>query len=167
MTTTNRIVQALAIAGIVIVAGIIFYPVFARAPTFHGRDMCLFKLKQLALASLFYASDYDDRWMPRNQWMDVIVPYHKNRDLEHCPGIEWQFERNKSLYGYAFNSKLSLQKIDDKDPNVPLLYDSMNLARNASDPFISLPSPPRVHREGKKGVNNVGYVDGHARALTK
>lgn len=167
MPNINRVLQTLAIVGIVIVVGIVFYPIFASPKSFHGRDICSSNVKQLALASLMYASDYDDRLMERDSWMDLIIPYHKNKGIEHCPGIEWQFERNKSLHGYAFYSKLSAQKLDDKNPNIPLLYDSMNLARNASDPFNSLPSPPRVHREGRPGANHVAYVDGHARALTK
>jgi hypothetical protein len=56
----------------------------------------------------------------------------------------------------------------DIPEQVPLLYDSTNLARSASDALTSLPKPGRHQmREGRQGPirqgNNVGYLDGSAR----
>lgn len=48
----------------------------------------------------------------------------------------------------------------------PLLFDSINLARNASDPFVSLPNPPRRHTEGQPPANYIAYADTHAKAVT-
>lgn len=44
-----------------------------------------------------------------------------------------------------------------KPETIPLVYDSSNLARNAADPFTSLPDPPR-HRE-----NRAVYLDHEVR----
>jgi hypothetical protein len=165
----NRILQLLAISGIFIVVGTILFPIVATVRPGERPYMCLAGVKQLATASMIYLSDYDDRFMHRDHWMDWIVPYHKNKSLEHCPAVVEESKDNKALYGYAFNSKLSLVKMDDieKPAEEPLIYDSINLARNASDPFVSLPSPPRVHGRGRPGANNVAYSDGHGRALVK
>lgn len=69
--------------------------------------------------------------------------------------------RGASLFGYAYSSKVA-EKVYDELPSPEshtLIYDSSNLARNASDAVTSLPNPPR-HR----GRNNIAYADGHARS---
>src|SRR5947209_7161741 len=46
---------------------------------------CQSNLKQLALATLMYAQDYDDRLPVRRNWSDGIYPYLKNRSVYVCP----------------------------------------------------------------------------------
>ena len=167
MKMPTKPIEYLALLGILILIGLIAFPVFQQAKN-GGRNICLSRVKQLAMASLFYSEDFDQRLMNRDYWMDAIPEYHKNRSIEHCPAISAETHQNPSLYGYAFNSRLSLQRADEKSDQekTPLIYDSVNLARNASDPFISLPNPPRVHREGGVAANFVSYLDGHVKPMT-
>lgn len=63
------------------------------------------------------------------------------------------------LSGYALNAGV----INTKSPDptrIPFIYDSINLARNASDLATSLPLPGR-----HKGRNNVAYLDAHAKSV--
>lgn len=101
-----------------------------------------------------YAEDWD--LPPRENWMDAITPYTKNHVMEHCSEV-----RGPAEYGYAYNSQLSgLDETKIADPGkLPMIYDSTNLARNASDPVASLPKPGR-----HEGRNSISYADGHARA---
>jgi hypothetical protein len=97
--------------------------------------------------------------------MDALSPYLKNDDVKHCPAVQVESKKDPTLFGYAFNSKLS--GVDSSKvinpTEVPLLYDSINLARNASDPVISLPDPPRMH--GQNRSNIMAYADSHAKRL--
>ena len=159
----TRVFQILLIVLILLFIGAMLWPV----TTDHQGGMsvrCLSSLKQLGTASAMYMADYDERLMDRDSWMDAIVPYHKNKDLEHCPAVQEQ-EKNPSLHGYAFNSKLSLADATKfKDPTkVEMLYESVNLGRNASDPVTSLPNPPRLHNNKRR--NAMAYLDSHVRVL--
>jgi prepilin-type processing-associated H-X9-DG protein len=89
--------------------------------------------------------------------MDAAGRYRKPENWSHCPAVH---PFSLSAFGYAFNSNLSGKKVTAiaNPAATPMLYDSTNLARNASDPVTSLPEPPR-HGAG----NNLGYADGHAR----
>ncbi|MBI5706571.1 MAG: hypothetical protein HZC36_06240 [Armatimonadetes bacterium] len=136
-------------------------------PHSHNRISCISNLKQLGLANLMYAADWDDRLPPRDIWMDAIRDYHKNYGGERCGEVTAKYADRKDLYGYSFNSRLSGFKTGVLDweatQNRPMLYDSINLARNASDPFASLPDPPR-HGEL---VNMVCFLDSHTKGLKK
>ena len=116
-------------------------------------------VKQQALSVLMYVQDYDEKLPQASQWMDLTTPYRKADESSlHCPSVS---QGSAQSYGYAFNkglSRMSLEKIASP-PTTVMLYDSTNLARNATDSVTSAPNPPR-HRRG----NNVGYLDGHARA---
>lgn len=93
--------------------------------------------------------------------MDSIYTYHKGAKVERCPAV---LEAKIQGYGYAFNSLLGRRMIEPNTQleSLPMLYDSINYARNASDPFGSLPNPGR-HR----GYNAIAYADGHARAIRR
>jgi prepilin-type processing-associated H-X9-DG protein len=113
-------------------------------------------LKQQAMAHLLYAGDHDERFAQRDYWVDAIAPYVKRPEVFHDPEVP------KGSYGYAFNSSLDQAKQPKSPEKVPLVYDSVNPIRNASDPFSSLPVGGR-HPKEKPNRNNVAYADGHAK----
>jgi prepilin-type processing-associated H-X9-DG protein len=160
--------QALLVGVIAVLVALVFYPLVAKAPTTFHRSNCLSQVKQLCLATEMYLADYGERFPHRDSWMDLLLPYHRNAGLEHCPTVLEQSGGDKNLYGYAWHSRLSEEsrEVLAEPAKHPMIYDSVNLGRNASDPFASLPNPPRSHRSGGPRSNNVGYADGHAKALT-
>ena len=86
--------------------------------------------------------------------MDASLPYVKAETNWHCPSVP------KGMYGVAFNAALSRAK-PPKDPaKTPLVYDSVNPIRNASDQVTSLPSPGR-----HGGKNTIAYADGGAKRV--
>ena len=129
------------------------------------RTACVINLKQIAMAHLMYAGDYDDRFPDRDVWMDVVFPYIKNKDIYHCPGIQRE-EPQLEIYGYCFNAELSRAKLPPLNLELkPLAFDSVNLARNASGFVDSLPSPGRHKSEtADAAYNTIAYADGHAKA---
>lgn len=156
------LIEALIVAAIVIVLVIVLIPVVAND---HGSRMstrCLSNVKQCVTALAIYVGDFNDRLPLRDEWMDSILPYTRNERSLHCPAVQEANELNQHLYGYSFDSRLSgadVSKVGNPVQTV-LVFESVNLARNASDPFISQPDPPRKH--GNKSGNMIGYLDGHA-----
>lgn len=127
--------------------------------------VCLTNVKDLTTASLLYSIDHDGRLMGRDSWMDEALPFQSDRTLKRCPSQGPESIGESLVFGYAFNSKLSgnnMQSVTNL-AKTALVYDSINYAKNASDPAASLPNPPRLH--GGSRANFVGYTDGNVRAL--
>jgi len=110
------------------------------------------RLKQADLGLLEYVGDYDDVLPPSDKWMDGLLPYAKNETLYHSPAV------GSSGYGYALNASitgLSLPSFSSPSTTVTL-FDSTDLARNATDMTSSEPNPARY-----SGRNTIAYLDGH------
>jgi prepilin-type processing-associated H-X9-DG protein len=142
--------------------GAILFPVFASAEAAAKHTACLSNVKQSVTALLMYSSDSEDKMPPRDSWMDATLPYTMSENVWRCPEVDhW----NATVFGYSYNSWLQFRKEEDvQEPyRTPCVYDSLNLARNASDPYLSRPpirpAPPHYRR------CNVGYLDGHAKLL--
>jgi prepilin-type processing-associated H-X9-DG protein len=137
-------------------------PTGEGAPKADGaalRVKCLNNVKQLGLAELMYASDYDELYPPANRWCDATYPYIKSWELHHCPA-------DTAAFSYAMNHKLSrvsLSKVAEPMHTI-CLYESSTGRKNECDqhgsPGDSVPVPPR-----HQGGNNFGFVDGHAKSL--
>ena len=138
---------------VVLVIGI-FVPTACGCKVASKGTACLSNLKQQASGLLQYADDHDDRFALRDGWMDGIAPYVKPEGVFHDP------ELPKGAYGYAFNAALSSAKAPKSPERAPMVYDSVNPVRNASDAMTSLPRPGR-----HGGKNTVAYADGHAKRV--
>ena len=157
--TILKIVGWTALLGVVGAA--VFWPVFTDGRPIPHATTCFSNVKQSSLALMIYASDENDRFPPRDAWMDASYPYMKTETHWHCPSLP------KGVYGYAFSGALSCAS-QVKLPNpagTPLLYDSVNPIRNASDRCASLPLPGRHGRKEDGGRNTAGYADGHAKGI--
>jgi len=116
---------------------------------------CQSNLKQLALAMLMYAQDYDEQLPIADRWCAATWPYIRNREIHHCPADD-------AAFSYAYNYKLSRQALDgaEEPARTIALYESEIGRGDAFDwpdyPGTSLPVPGR-HEEG----NNYAWADGH------
>ena len=141
----------------VVIFGAAMFPVFSKARRSARQASCMSNVKQQSLGLIMYVQDYDQRYPPASEWVDLSMPYIKNESVFKCPEVS---QPQSDSYGYAFNtalSKLELKKLATP-ATVSMNYDSTNLSRNASDALSSMPQPPR-HPRG----NVVGYADGHAK----
>lgn len=149
----------LVIIGLIcIVLAWIIAPMFLRAKSFSGpRISCPSNLKQIAVASLIYAADYNERLPLSDNWLDALSPYTRNRRIEYCPSVG---SYGQDFSGYAFNSKLSGDPVKDvRSPRTtPLLFESSKLRRNAADSFQSFLIPGR-----HAGSSGIAFVDGHVK----
>lgn len=148
----------LALLAIVGLAPLVYalVDVFSSKVTLHHRGGKLSNIRRVLLASIIYGADYDDRLPHRDRWMDAVEPFLEEKSRLHRSEIK---DATGDVYGYAFLSHLSLFSfVNVKEPaRLPVLYDSVNLARNASDPFTSLPAV------AENVSRNLGFCDGHAK----
>src|SRR5947208_3632888 len=99
------LIELLVVIAIIAILAAILFPVFAQAREKARQTSCLSNTKQLNLAALMYAQDYDEMWAPAmmawqapypccppangeyigEPWWTLFYPYIKNKGLYLCP----------------------------------------------------------------------------------
>jgi prepilin-type N-terminal cleavage/methylation domain-containing protein/prepilin-type processing-associated H-X9-DG protein len=109
------LIELLVVIAIIAILASILFPVFGRARENARRTSCASNLKQMGLASLQYAQDYDEKYVPRIGvvynvpesnipggywlktkpkpqgeegvlfWSQLLHPYHKSLQVFNCP----------------------------------------------------------------------------------
>ncbi len=87
------LIELLVVIAIIAILAAILFPVFARAREKARQASCINNLKQLGLAFLQYAQDYDECLPLLRTYTSagtiyypwVLEPYHRNWQLWYCP----------------------------------------------------------------------------------
>jgi prepilin-type N-terminal cleavage/methylation domain-containing protein/prepilin-type processing-associated H-X9-DG protein len=96
------LIELLTVIAIIAILAAMLFPVFAKAREKAERTSCLSNFKQLGLAAMAYATDYDNTLCPFSQglgfagflgyaggdgcrWADELYPYLKNSQVFDCP----------------------------------------------------------------------------------
>ena len=96
------LIELLVVIAIIAILAAILFPVFARAREKARQASCQSNLKQIALAHLMYAADYDQKFCISTPpcvaghgndgltppWWMCILPYVKNSQLFVCPSYD-------------------------------------------------------------------------------
>lgn len=131
--TGFTLIELLVVIAIIAILAAILFPVFARAKEKAVQTTCLSNVKQLALAFLMYASDYDET-MPPAFWfiwhadgssselgwdfrleydssfvlqaceLGLIGPYTNNQQINGCPTAASLESWGRPYSGYAYNA---------------------------------------------------------------
>ena len=91
------LIELLVVIAIIAILAAILFPVFARARESARKTSCASNVRQLTLASLMYAQDYDEL-LPCDYYacnsstthallVGQITPYIKNNQILYCPSI--------------------------------------------------------------------------------
>jgi prepilin-type N-terminal cleavage/methylation domain-containing protein/prepilin-type processing-associated H-X9-DG protein len=187
------LIELLVVIAIIAILAAILFPVFAKAREKARQTSCLANLKQIGLANLMYAQDYDERlaisWgggpPVGGVWMDILLPYIKNVQIFTCPSDaanRWTGDRYQGSYvGYGYNlliPGLALAQINA--PSVLAMFGDSGYLPSSFGANIGYymmdwdgyagPSPPdngvppaARHNEGA----NICFADGHAKWLRK
>jgi len=108
------LIELLVVIAIIAILAAILFPVFAQAREKARAISCLSNEKQLGLAILMYAQDYDesfpfgldDQW--KKSWAVTTQPYTKNYGIYRCP------DDSNLAYGYSW--------IDPSWAGIPMSY---------------------------------------------
>jgi prepilin-type N-terminal cleavage/methylation domain-containing protein/prepilin-type processing-associated H-X9-DG protein len=88
------LVELLVVIAIIAILAAILFPVFARAREKARTTSCISNLKQMGIACISYAQDYDEkmpsvyRWGGSTYlywWEDLVQPYTRSYQLFVCP----------------------------------------------------------------------------------
>ncbi len=89
------LIELLVVIAIIAILAAILFPVFARARESARKTSCASNVRQLGLAALMYAGDYDDclpcdYYACNSSWthsrlVGQILPYIKNQQVMYCP----------------------------------------------------------------------------------
>jgi|YNPNPStandDraft_1061719.scaffolds.fasta_scaffold13599_6 prepilin-type N-terminal cleavage/methylation domain-containing protein len=104
------LIELLVVIAIIAILAAILFPVFAKAREKARMTSCLSNEKQLGLAVMMYAQDYDETLPyhqhpccipyfardPRVTWISGITPYVKNAGVWACPSAVNAWETSES-----------------------------------------------------------------------
>ena len=79
------LIELLVVIAIIAILAAILFPVFAKAREKARQTSCTSNVKQICLAQMMYAQDYDERLTGRELWMVKLQPYVKNWQIFSCP----------------------------------------------------------------------------------
>ena len=180
------LIELLVVIAIIAILAAILFPVFARAREKARQTSSLNNVKQLTLAVLQYAQDYDERlpasFYPGNPsesrfWYQKVQPYIMNTQVLTCPsaatlavGYGWNYD----FIGYGSSTSITTYAIADlrrpaetimmADAGNYVIYSPSRYAPTASNPRLDL---YELNAAGLRhnGGANVGFCDGHAKWL--
>src|SRR5919197_75523 len=90
------LIELLVVIAIIAILAAILFPVFARAREQARKTTCGSNCRQIGLALMMYAQDYDEVMVMRYYgtdpvakrditWKDAMEPYLKNATIYRCP----------------------------------------------------------------------------------
>lgn len=124
----------------------ILFPIFAQAREQARAAGCMSNMRQVGLATMMYAQDYDGRLPRANNWCDGVFPYLRTpsgrspRSMFYCPSL------GTGTGGQAYNSRLSTVSLDRiPTPGATVLaFDGTGGWNLAGGPELGVPR----HRDG-------------------
>ncbi|NLO06330.1 MAG: DUF1559 domain-containing protein [candidate division WS1 bacterium] len=129
------LIELLVVIAIIAILAAILFPVFARAREKARQTSCLSNMKQIGLAVLMYAQDYDERLPMQSHvaqssdvleltrpegncfWWARLTPYLNNAQVLQCPSGRYGY-----IYGQVGSSSVQINIDVDYGWNYNFVY---------------------------------------------
>ncbi len=151
------LIELLVVIAIIAILAAILFPVFARARERARQTSCASNLRQIGLAALMYAQDYDEMGprgsgytAPENiianhgEFFIILQPYIQNEQIFTCPSRRYTDfqsggERSAALgFGVSYGRNLDFDRAPFGDIQNPVGYVMYHDGRNN---YSRLPCP--------------------------
>ena len=186
------LIELLVVIAIIAILAAILFPVFAQAREKARQTSCLSNTKQLGIAVLMYAQDYDEQLAlirRERSWVYMAQPYIKSYAVLRCPSdisTNWAptpatFSTAFHVTSYALNGFLSpeittnaytsLASIDKPASVIALAESPNNFQENYFHAHVwptrhwiaATNLPDDVATDRHTAGFMVGFLDGHAK----
>ncbi|MEI6502143.1 MAG: DUF1559 domain-containing protein [Armatimonadota bacterium] len=151
------LIELLVVIAIIAILASILFPVFAKAREKARQSSCLSNTKQLCLALLSYAQDYDEMVPDEDYdynhngafneagldgtWRAAITPYCKNVQIFICPSHKPTTPFDGSMGDYGQNASFAINDVHQGMPGVTCPRgSSLGAVQDASSVIIFLES---------------------------
>jgi prepilin-type N-terminal cleavage/methylation domain-containing protein/prepilin-type processing-associated H-X9-DG protein len=186
------LIELLVVIAIILILVAISFPVFSRVRAKARQTQCASNMRQVALAVVMYADDYDEmlpysrqstHWLqnPWQPWHVTLQPYVRNQDVYRCAAVpqrELGFGPCCDILKMGGGWPQSLGAFDDparvllfvdlsdrQSPNVSWeAYYTHRPERLCDVATCETPAEACIDARHNGGVN-VAFLDGHARWL--
>ena len=116
---------------------------------------CRSNMKQLSLAAMMYAQDWDMH-LPQGNWTEELLPYTQNPMIYRCPS------RPALSVGFAFNERVLGASIWDlAQPSDTVIMFGSDLGGDAPVGGAAAVPEGGIH----DGLVTVGFADGHVKMM--
>jgi len=185
------LIELLVVIAIIAILAAILFPVFAKAREKARQSSCLSNMKQLALANLQYAQDYDEKTLPYStlpsggglMWFVIVQPYIKNTQILVCPSqsittkwgtadISYGLTRSTGCLGESGEQGVALGRI--AQPAETYCMMDTRAHDNESECFPTFYAPPGntwgsygAMSDRHNGGANINFYDGHAKWMSR
>jgi len=130
-------------------------PMLEQAKGKAQATACLSNMKQLCLAAMMYAQDWQQT-LPSEEWPKQLEPYLKNRSVYQCPGAP-----DKTI-AFALNEALAGAKLND----LPRPAETVLFYESSVGEDVPFGGPDAVLTESRhQGLITVGFADGHCKLM--
>jgi prepilin-type N-terminal cleavage/methylation domain-containing protein/prepilin-type processing-associated H-X9-DG protein len=175
------LIELLVVIAIIAILAAILFPVFARAREKARQTSCLSNIKQLALAILSYAQDYDEclpmcRWHDGTTWRGFyqeVPPYIQNAQIFRCPSdptvtVRYGASCSNSYSTMGYNTGVSLGDVNYPAEAYLIMCGLNNYEHTPHNswPGVCGCSPSYMeylHNEG----SNIAFADGHGKWMAE
>lgn len=187
------LIELLVVIAIIAVLAAILFPVFAQTRAKARQTQCVSNTRQIALAVVMYAQDYDETLIPvavgpdpesEVLWPTLILPYIKNDQIRRCPddsrGKENSFGLNELIFAdlpdHTDQATPVLTLAAIQNPTDTVMMAEMgtkdDLMTDAPNAFVLLPPSFELNDNADARPSarhfqraNIGFMDEHAKPL--